>query len=78
MQIQKQNRMITSGCKTQIDITDQIEDKGFCIDTKQLKDRFEHILNGNGAFLGSCILSYSNILQIVEGIYLYEFFPMVA
>ena len=42
MQIQE-NRMITSGCKTQIDITNQIEDKGFCIDTKQLKDRFEHI-----------------------------------
>ena len=35
--------MFTSGCKTQIDTTNQNEDKGFCIDTKQLKDRFEHI-----------------------------------
>ena len=35
--------MIMSGCKTQIDTTNQNEDKGFCIDTKQLKDRFEHI-----------------------------------
>ncbi len=42
MQIQE-NRMITSRCETQIDITDEIEDKGFCIDTKQLKDRLEHI-----------------------------------
>ena len=35
--------MIMSGCKTQIDTTNQNEDKGFCIDTKQLKDRFKQI-----------------------------------
>ena len=75
MKIQE-NRMITSGCKTQIDITDQIEDKGFCIDTKQLKDRFEHIKMVH--FCVAAFLSYLDIFQILEGIYLYGFFPMVA
>ena len=47
------------------------------LDTKQLKDHFEHIKIVH-FWVAAFSVKYLDIFQILEGIYLYGFFPMVA